>query len=43
MSKWKCDCGCEFVVEAEKAPTCCGKKMVRVSDDAKRTGCCCSC
>jgi hypothetical protein len=41
MTKWKCECACGFVVEADKAPVCCGKKMERVEDDAKATGCCC--
>lgn len=41
MAKWMCDCGCPFIVEADKAPTCCGEKMVKAPADAKAIQCCC--
>lgn len=43
MTYWKCECGCGNVVEAEKAPKCCGKPMVKATkkESDAACGCCC--
>jgi hypothetical protein len=41
MTCWKCACGCGHAVEADKAPKCCGKQMVKTSKEEMGGACGC--